>query len=69
MLDNSLIVLIKRKEKLLNILNVFQNNEEEEKQLYKLLENDYYSLFLNKNFSKSKDKKNAKKKTQLIFYL
>ena len=57
MYDNSLIVLIKKIEKFLNILNLFKNNEEEEKELYKLFTNDYYSLFLNNHFTKTKDKK------------
>ena len=57
MYDNSLVVLIKKEEKFLNIMNLFKNNEEEEKELYQLLTKDYYSIFLNNHFSKSKDKK------------
>ena len=57
MYDNSLVVLIKKEEKFLNIMNLFKNNEKEEKELYQLITKDYYSLFLNNHFNKPKDKK------------
>ena len=55
--NNSLFVLINQEEKLKNILNIFKNNEKEENELYKLLIQDYYTLFLNKHLNKSKNKK------------
>ena len=56
MYNNSLLNLINKEEDLINILNLFKNNEEE-KEIYELLINDYYSYFLNSHLSKLKNKK------------
>ena len=56
MLNNSLLELINKEESLKNILNIFQSKDEEEKKIYELLINDYYSLFLNSHM-KAKNKK------------
>ena len=57
MFNNSLYNVIDKEEGLKNILNLFINKEEEEKEINDLLINDYYSLFLNNNINKSNNKK------------
>ena len=51
--NNSLSVLISKDERLKNILNICQNNEDEDYELNKLLIDDYYSYFLHNNLNKS----------------
>ena len=53
--DNSANNIIKQEEKLMNIIK--SNNEENIEDLYNIIINDYYSLFLNKNLNKKKNKK------------
>ena len=53
--NNSLLNLINKEEDLGNILNICKNNEEE-KEIYELLLNDYYSYFLNNHINKLKNK-------------
>jgi len=54
-LDSSVINLINREEYLINIIN---NNQAENDQLYNLIIEDYYTIFLNNSFKKGNDKKN-----------
>ena len=63
-LNNSMYNIIYNQEKLKIIINIFKNDEEQEKEIYKLIENDYYFYFLNKNLNKLKDKKGKEEEAQ-----
>ena len=58
MLNNSLLILINKDERLKSLLSVFENNIEDENKIYDLLLEDYYSLFLNNHINDSKKKEN-----------
>ena len=56
--DNSTVNIIKGEEKFKNII---ENNKEEKKEdIYNLIINDYFSLFINKNLNTKKNKKEEK---------
>jgi len=57
-LDMSLINLINREGHLINIIN---NNQIENEELYNLIMDDYYTIFINKTLKKTNNKKNKKK--------
>ena len=69
MINNSLLNLITKEESLKNILDIVQNNDEEEKELYDLLINDYYSFFLNSHINKTINKKENEEEDQDNFLL
>ena len=56
MLNNSLLILINKDERLKSLLSVFENNIEDENKIYDLLLEDYYSLFLNNHINDSQKK-------------
>ena len=57
-LDISLINLINREDQFLNIIN---NNQIENEELYNLIIDDYYTIFINKALKKNNNKKNKKR--------
>jgi len=57
-LDMSLINLINREDNLINIIN---NSQIKNDELYNLIIDDYYTLFLNKTLKKTNNKKNKKR--------
>ena len=57
-LDISLINLINREDHLINIIN---NNQIENEELYNLIIDDYYTIFINKTLKKTNNKRNKKR--------
>ena len=61
--DNSTINMIGKEEKLLNII---ENNKDSSEELYNLIKNDYYTLFLNHNLNKKKNQNEENEEEKIL---
>ena len=67
--NNSLVNILNKEPRIIKILDIIKSNKEGNENLYNLIINDYYTLFLSNNISKKRSKKEEENEEEKLLVI